>query len=84
VAVASASLVFEGRDDVCALASDHTAKCWGFDFHDYPSDLGVTNIAALGSLDDSAVHVLTSDGLCRIISDGGTATIRTPNCGLVQ
>lgn len=67
------------RDDVCALASDRTAKCWGWHYETYPTNFGVANIVSLGSLFDASFRFLTSDGVYHI-----GATTRAPNCGVLQ
>ena len=67
------------RDDFCALASDGTAKCWGWSYQPYPTNYGIANIVSLGSLTDGSFRFLTSDGLYHI-----DATTRVPNCGLLQ
>ena len=65
-------------DAICALASDHTVKCWGSGFQPYPTNYGVTNVVAVGSVDGSVVRVLTGDGVYHI----GDST-RAPSCGLL-
>lgn len=74
-----------GYQDICALTTSHTAQCWGSPFQPYPSAYPFSGIAALGSLDFAAFRFLTLDGLYHIApTSGAAATVRVPNCGLLQ
>jgi len=68
----------------CALTTGHTALCWGYQFEKYPTAYASTNIAFLGGVDDSAVRFVTGDGMYHYAPITGTATVRAPNCGLLQ
>ncbi|MEI9937767.1 MAG: hypothetical protein WDO69_11160 [Pseudomonadota bacterium] len=68
----------------CALTAGHTALCWGYEFENYPTAYASTNIAFLGRVDDSAVRFVTGDGMYHYAPITGTATVRAPNCGLLQ
>jgi len=66
----------------CALTTSNAALCWGVGYQNYPTLYGVSDVVALGTMDNAGagiVRVLTSDGLYHI----GTTT-RAPNCGLLQ
>jgi len=68
----------------CALTASHGALCWGYEFQKYPTAFPSTNIAYLGAVDDGGVRFVTGDGLYHIAPITGTATVRTPNRGLLQ
>jgi hypothetical protein len=68
----------------CALGSGHGLLCWGYQFQRSPTAYPATNIAFLGTVDDGGVRFVTGDGLYHIAPIVGTATVRTPNCGLLQ
>ena len=68
----------------CALTTGHTALCWGYEFEKYPTAYASTNIAFLGAIDDAAVRFVTGDGMYHYAPITGTATVRAPNCGLLQ
>ncbi len=70
--------------DTCALTASHTALCWGDDFESYPTSYPSTNIAFLGAVDVNGVRFVTGDGQYHIAPYSGTATVRAPNCGLLQ
>jgi hypothetical protein len=72
------------RKSTCALSTAHTALCWGYEFEKYPTAYASTNIAFLGRVDDSAVRFVTGDGMYHYAPITGTATVRAPNCGLLQ
>ena len=66
-----------GNNSVCALATDHTLKCWGSGFAGYPTTYGVTDVVAFGDLySPGNPRALTSDGLYHYGSN-----VITPNCG---
>jgi hypothetical protein len=74
-----------GYQDICTLGTNNSVVCWGSPFHDYPSSYPASDIAAIGSLDDSAVRFLTTDGLYHYApTNGSAATVHAPNCGLLQ
>jgi len=70
--------------NTCALNSSHNLLCWGYEFETYPSSYPSTNIPYLGEVDDTAVRFVTGDGMYHIAPITGTATVRAPNCGLLQ
>jgi hypothetical protein len=70
-----------GYQDVCALKKDHSALCWGSPFAKYPAAYPLSNIEAFGSLDGSAVRLLTRDGVYHYRPNTGLSpATRAPNC----
>ena len=70
---------------MCALnGATHNLLCWGYEFETYPTAYPSTNIAYLGAVDDAGVRFVTGDGMYHIAPITGTATVRAPNCGLLQ
>lgn len=65
-----------GYGTLCALTTAGTLQCWGGGFANYSSAVGLTNIVALGGIDQASPHYMTSDGVYHV----GTTT-RMPNCG---
>jgi hypothetical protein len=69
------------HSNTCALTTNSSIFCWGYLYQPYPTDFGVTNVAALGGT-EAYIRYLTNDGLYHF----GTAanhvgTTRVPNCG---
>jgi alpha-tubulin suppressor-like RCC1 family protein len=65
----------------CALSSGGTLLCWGDAFQSYPTDLGVTNVVALGGT-GAYVRYLTDDGLYHHGTPSNhVGATRVPNCG---
>jgi hypothetical protein len=65
----------------CALSTTNTIFCWGSGYQSYPTDFGVTNVAALGGT-GGYIRYLTNDGLYHFgIASNHVGTTRVPNCG---
>ncbi len=65
----------------CALTTTNTLLCWGYGYQSYPTDFGVTSVAALGGT-GADIRYLTSDGMYHIgMAANHVGTTRVPNCG---
>lgn len=70
-----------GYGDFCALTVNNTLLCWGISLGAYASAFGLTNVVALGGIDNGSAYVryVTSDGVYHL-----GANTRAPNCGPLQ